>query len=247
MRVQAPLPLSANLLALGLVLVTGPAFLHVIGAVALLLFLPGYALSFLLLGPHRPAGTTALFALAVSISLTGLGSLALVPAHVTSKLGIIAVDGTVGIGAGIAVAWRFRNESLPERLAGQFWARTVVVAGGAIGVVILVVAFALDTTSVTKVEKQTSVALSAVTAGNALKIGVLAPGNASFSGTLELKRSSTVLQTWQVKEVPPGGRWSPSSSVQLPQGSGAMQLILSSHGSRLRVVRIVATGTSATA
>ena len=43
------------------------------------------------------------------------------------------------------------------------------------------------------------------------------------------------------------GRWSPSNSVPLPAGSGAMRFSLSSHGSPLRVVRIVATSSNTTA
>jgi len=43
------------------------------------------------------------------------------------------------------------------------------------------------------------------------------------------------------------GRWSTSNSVPLPAGSGAMRFSLSSHGSPLRVVRIVATSSNTTA
>jgi hypothetical protein len=52
-----------------------------------------------------------------------------------------------------------------------------------------------------------------------------------------------VLATWRLCR----GRRSPSDSVPLPAGSGAMRLSLSSHGSPLRVVRIVATSSNTTA
>lgn len=57
---------------------------------------------------------------------------------------------------------------------------------------------------------------------------------------VDRQRSSQVLQTWTLKGIPPGGRWRSSNSVPPPAGSDAMRLILSSQGSLLRVLRIVA-------
>jgi hypothetical protein len=70
-------------------------------------------------------------------------------------------------------------------------------------------------------------------------------GVSAWVGVLSV--SGTVLRTWTSKGDPPGARWNPSNSVPVPAGSGAMRLSLSSHGSPLRVVRIVVTSSSTTA
>ena len=245
MRNRTALPLLGTVLALILVLVSRPTLLHFIGAVPLILFLPGYALSLSMFGPDMPAGQTSLLSLALSIAITGIGSLVLVLAHVFARVEIISVDGAIGIGAGSIAAWRLRK--MPPRRRAQTNVRTKVLIGvsGIVSIAILVFAFALDSTSAKTAQEQSSVALSAVSAGMQLKIGVIAPGNASFSGTLQLKRSSTVLRAWIIRRIPAGGRWAPAGSVQLPGGSGVVQLVLSHHGSPIRVVRVSPTHTPA--
>jgi len=325
MRRRASWPLIANGVALVFVLIPGSPFLRVIGAVSLLLALPGYAVSVLLFGPDRPVGAAAVVALAVSVALTGLGGIALALAGVFDRPEIIAVDGALGLGAGSMAAWRFRNAHPTRQSVNRVWTRALVVTGGGVGIVIVVVALALDATSASQAQKRTSVAVSAVTAGKSLKIEVAAPEDVSFSGTVELTRAApptpqpqtisvgnssyvllgqitgpggqyeghnvgggapvyfgsaasgvsqlsgpsaiatepvgtyvytpiqyvnlislppptgaTIVKIWTVKRIPPGGRWSPARGVQLSKGEGGLQLILSHHGSPVRVVRIAA-------
>jgi hypothetical protein len=190
MRNRASWPLIFNGVGLLLVLIPGASFLRVIGAVSLLLVLPGYAVSVALFGPDRPMGAAAVVALAVSVSVTGIGGFALALAGVFNRPEIIAVDAAVGLGAGSVAAWRFRGARLQRRSVNHLWKKALVVTGGGIGIAILVVAFALDVTSARQAQKQTSVALSAVSAGKTLKIEVQAPDNVPFSGTVELTRAT---------------------------------------------------------
>jgi len=238
MRRRAFWPLIAIVLALAFVLIPGAPILHAVGAVPLLLLLPGYAVSFLLFGPERPAGATAVVALAVSVAVTGLGGFGLALGGVLDRTWIIAVDAGVGTGAAAFAAWRYRSDLRPRRSPGHVWTRLLVVSGSALGVAIIGVAFALDVTSARQAQNQASVALSVITAGDALQIQVAAPDDGSFSGTLELKGTSTILRTWTLQGIPPGGRWTPSGSVHLPKNTGSLQLVLSRRGLRLRVVDI---------
>lgn len=190
MKARATWPLIVNSIGLLFVVVPGSPFLRVIGAVSLVLALPGYAFSVALFGPDRPMGATAVVALGVSVALTGISGFALALAGVFDRPEIIAVDAAMGLGAGIVAAWRFRHAELPRRSVTHLWKKTLVVTGGVVGIVIVVVAFALDVTSARQAQRQTSVALSAVTAGKTLKIEVAAPDDVPFSGTVELTRAA---------------------------------------------------------
>jgi hypothetical protein len=236
---RASLPLVATILALGLSLSSGPEVLRAIGGISLLLFVPGFAISFALFGPDRSVADTVLVSLAASVAVTGLGGLVLALAHTFTRPEIIAVNGTLSLATASIAAWRFRHDSPPSRPSGRAGTRILVVYGSVLGVAILVAAFSLDATSETHALKETSVALSAARHGATLGIEVVAPGNASFSGTLELKKASTVLRTWSVEKLPPGRSWTPSHPVPIGNGSGAFQLTLSHDGSQVRVLKIL--------
>jgi Protein of unknown function (DUF1616) len=236
---RAALPLVSAILALGLAVNSGPEFLRVVGGLSLLLFVPGFAISVALFGPERSAGDTVLVSLAASIAVTGIGGLVLGLAHAFNRPEIIAVDATVSLASAIVAAWRFRRDSRPDRPSGRIGTRITVVTGTVLGIAILVAAFAIDATSATHELRETSVALSAARHGGTLGIEVIAPGNASFSGTVELKRASTVLQTWTVERLPAGRRWTPSHPVPIGNGSGPLQLTLSHDGSQVRAMDIL--------
>ena len=189
MRGRTTLPLIGTILALVLVLISRPLVLHIIGAVPLVLFLPGYALCLSMFGPDLPAGQTSLVSLAVSVALSGIGSLVLVSLHTFARVEIISLDAAVGIGAGSVAAWRFRNLPPPRRAQSNAKTKVLIGLSGIIAMTILVLALSLDTTGAKTAQSQNSVALTVVSAGTHLTIGVIAPGNASFSGTLQLKRS----------------------------------------------------------
>jgi hypothetical protein len=236
---RTSLPLVSAILALGFALSSGPEFLRAIGGISLLLFVPGFAISVALFGQERSAADTVLVSLAASIAVTGIGGLVLGLAHAFNRPEIIAVDATVSLGSASIAAWRFRRDSGSARPSGRIGTRIVVVTGTVLGVAILVAGFAIDTTSATHELRETSVALSAARHGETLGIEVVAPGNASFSGTVELKRASTVLRTWTVDKLRPGRRWTPSRPVPIGKGSGSLQLTLSHDGSQVRVMHIL--------
>jgi hypothetical protein len=236
---RASLPLVSAILALGFALNSGPEFLRAIGGISLLLFVPGFAISVALFGPERSAGDTVLVSLAASIAVTGLGGLVLGLAHAFNRPEIIAVDATVSLACAFVATWRFRHHAGPDRPSGRIATKITVLTGTALGIAILVAGFAIDTTSATHELRETSVALSAARHGGTLGIEVVAPGDASFSGTVELKRASTVLQSWTVDKLPAGRRWTPSHPVSIGNGSGPLQLTLSHDGSQVRVMNIV--------